>query len=145
MDHQAGCGEKGGVGSQLLNREVKYSPTPIPYLLVNQEPAPLDACFAALADPTRRTMLQRLQAGEASVSELAEPFAVSLPAVMKHIRVLEEAGLVTTRKHGRTRHVRLRAAPLGAANAWLSTYRRFWDERLDALQDLLELEQEDNP
>ncbi len=112
-------------------------------MLVNQSPAPLDACFAALADPTRRAILEQLQAGDASVSELADPFAFSLPAVMKHIRVLEEAGLVTTRKHGRTRHVRLRAGPLGAANAWLSTYRRFWDERLDALQDLLE--KEDTP
>ncbi len=87
-------------------------------------------------------MLARLQRQEATVSELAEPFPVSLPAILKHIRVLEEAGLVTTRKHGRTRHVRLRAAPLGAATAWLDGYRRFWDQRLDALQNLLEQEEQ---
>jgi DNA-binding transcriptional ArsR family regulator len=93
----------------------------------------LDGIFAALADPTRRGILSRLRAGEASVSALAEPFGMSLPAVTKHLRVLERAGLVRHRKSGRIRTIRLAAAPLERAEAWLAQYRIFWERRFDAL------------
>ncbi|MGB0652650.1 MAG: ArsR/SmtB family transcription factor [Thermoplasmatota archaeon] len=105
---------------------------------MNQQAAVLDDCFAALADPTRRAMLQRLAAGDATVSELAQPFEVSLPAILKHLKVLESAGLVTTNKVGRSRTVTLHADPLQEATAWMTQYRHFWDDRLDALVDLLE-------
>jgi DNA-binding transcriptional ArsR family regulator len=93
----------------------------------------LDAVFAALADSTRRKILARLRAGEASVSELAEPFDVTLPAIAKHIGVLERAGLVKHRKVGRVRTCRLIAAPLKRAEAWIGQYERFWVTRFDAL------------
>jgi DNA-binding transcriptional ArsR family regulator len=93
----------------------------------------LDGIFAALADPTRRGILARLRAGEASVSTLAEPFGMSLPAVSKHLRVLERAGLVRHRKSGRVRTCRLVAAPLERADTWLAQYRIFWERRFDAL------------
>jgi DNA-binding transcriptional ArsR family regulator len=93
----------------------------------------LDAVFSALADPTRRAIVVRLSEGEASVSELAEPFDVSLPAVTKHLAVLERAGLLEHHKRGRVRHCRLVAAPLGLADEWLGTYRVFWERRLDSL------------
>lgn len=95
----------------------------------------LDASFSALADPTRRAIIVRLREGEASVSELAEPFDVSLPAVTKHIAVLERAGLLEHQKRGRVRHCRLVAAPMREADDWLSTYRVFWERRLDSLAD----------
>lgn len=98
----------------------------------------LDHTFAALADPTRRAILSRLALGEANVSELAEPFAMSLPAVSKHLRVLEAAGLLERRKDGRTHHCNLRTEPLGEAVAWIEEARRFWGERLDALAQFLE-------
>src|SRR5450759_1659036 len=92
----------------------------------------LDRTFAALADPTRRALLARLsETDSVSVSELAKPFAMSLPAVMKHLDVLSEAGLVTRNKTGRTVSCRLRAAPLERANEWLNRYPRFWNERPD--------------
>lgn len=100
--------------------------------------ADLDACFAALADPTRRRMIERLAAGDASLSELADPLPMSLPAVHKHLRVLEQAQLVATRKQGRTRHVRLRGQPMAQAVDYLQRYRVFWEERLDQLAALLE-------
>jgi DNA-binding transcriptional ArsR family regulator len=89
--------------------------------------------FAALADPTRRAIVQRLTAGEASVSELSEPFAMTLTAVAKHLRVLADAGLVQHRKHGRVRTVRLASEPLRDAHAWLGEYARFWEGQLDSL------------
>ena len=99
-------------------------------------PAHLDATFAALADPTRRAILARLASGEASVAELAAPFAMSQPAISKHLKVLERAGLVSRGRDAQRRPVRLEAAPLAEANGWLETYRQFWEAnfaRLDAL------------
>jgi DNA-binding transcriptional ArsR family regulator len=102
------------------------------------DPRAVDEVFAALADPTRRAILERLRQGEASVSELARPFSVSLPAVAKHVRVLERAGLLTHRKTGRVRRCRIRADRLKLATDWLDTYRDFWSARLDALANHLE-------
>ena len=103
-------------------------------------PARLDATFAALADPTRRAILARLAAGEASVSELAEPFAMSQPAISKHLKVLERAGLISRGRDAQRRPRRLEALPLAEVTQWLESYRRFWEqsfERLDAvLEDL---------
>ena len=96
----------------------------------------LDATFAALADPTRRAILARLAQGEASVAELAEPFAMSQPAVSKHLKVLERAGLVARGRDAQRRPRRLEARPLAEANAWLEHYREFWEanyQRLDAV------------
>jgi DNA-binding transcriptional ArsR family regulator len=94
----------------------------------------LDRTFAALVDPTRRAILAQLERRDsASISELAEPFAIKLPAVMKHLDVLDEAGLVTRSKSGRTVTVRLRPQPMREAMAWLRRYERFWSERLDGL------------
>jgi DNA-binding transcriptional ArsR family regulator len=103
---------------------------------------PLDRTFAALADPTRRALLSRLaeQPG-LSVSALAEPFAVSLPAIMKHLDVLSDAGLVARTKSGRTVTCRLNAAPMHSAIAWLNRYERFWSEALSRLADFLEEEE----
>jgi DNA-binding transcriptional ArsR family regulator len=97
----------------------------------------LDATFRALADPTRRAILAALSRGQASVSELARPHRMSLPAVMKHLRVLQKAGLVTQRKFGRTRRCRLSARPLKRAEAWIGQYRAFWDTQFDALDRYL--------
>lgn len=99
--------------------------------------APLDATFAALADPTRRAILARLAVGEASVNEIAEPFEMSQPAVSKHIKVLEQAGLVSRGRDAQRRPCRLEAAPLREAVDWLETYRRHWEQRLDRLGDYL--------
>src|SRR5919206_2931014 len=96
----------------------------------------LDATFAALADPTRRAILARLASGEASVMELAEPFAMSQPAISKHLKVLERAGLISRGRDAQRRPCRLRAEPLADATAWLERYREFWEssfERLDSL------------
>jgi DNA-binding transcriptional ArsR family regulator len=99
----------------------------------------LDRVFAALADPTRRSMVERLGATESlSVSELARPLPISLPAVMKHLDVLEGAGLVSRQKTGRTVACRLTAAPMEDAMAWLARYQRFWTESLDRLAAMLE-------
>jgi DNA-binding transcriptional ArsR family regulator len=106
----------------------------------------LDATFAALADPTRRAMLARLAIGEASVAELAEPFAMSQPAISKHLKVLERAGLISRGRDAQRRPCRLVARPIAEAAEWLIGYREFWDlsfERLDAvLEELLAAEQE---
>src|SRR3954466_9416258 len=91
----------------------------------------LDATFAALADPTRREILSRLAGGERSISELAGRFDMSLPAVSKHIRVLERAGLARIRQQGRTRHTALVAAPMRDARAWIDQYRQFWEQQFD--------------
>ena len=97
----------------------------------------LDAVFHALGDVTRRQMLHRLAAGEATVSRLAEPFAMSLAAASKHIRVLEKAGLVRREVRGRTHLCRLDPGPLADAHAWLAAYERFWTDHLDVLERLL--------
>jgi len=97
----------------------------------------LDSTFRALADPTRRAILATLMLGESSITKLAEPYRMSLPAVMKHLRVLEQAGLVAQKKIGRTRHCRLAAEPLKEAEQWISQYRRFWEGTLDALERFL--------
>ena len=100
-------------------------------------PAQLDATFAALADPTRRAILARLASGDASVTELAEPFDMSQPAISKHLRVLERAGLVSRGRDAQRRPRRLEARPLEAATAWLETYRKYWEANYGALDALL--------
>jgi DNA-binding transcriptional ArsR family regulator len=102
----------------------------------------LNSTFAALADPTRRAILARLASGEATVTELAEPFAVSLPAISKHLKVLERAGLILRSRDAQRRPCRLRAAPLGDAADWLGDYRQFWEESFDRLDEYLQLLQE---
>jgi DNA-binding transcriptional ArsR family regulator len=97
----------------------------------------LDATFAALADPTRRAILARLAQGEASVAELTEPFAMSQPAISKHLKVLENAGLIVTTESGQRRPRKIEAAPLAEANAWLEHYRQLWERRYSALDELL--------
>jgi len=101
-------------------------------------PGRLDATFAALADPTRRAILARLASGEASVTELAEPFSMSQPAISKHLKVLERAGLVSRGRDAQRRPRRLEAKPLEEANAWLETYRRYWVASYQALDGVLE-------
>src|SRR5690349_2160205 len=98
----------------------------------------LDATFAALADPTRRAILARLALGEATVMELAEPFAMSQPAISKHLKVLERAGLISRGRDAQRRPARLEARPLAEANAWLENYRRFWEGSFQRLDDLLD-------
>jgi DNA-binding transcriptional ArsR family regulator len=106
--------------------------------MVNYQ-APLDRTFAALVDPTRRAILARLEReGDASVSELARPFAIKLPAVMKHLDVLGEAGLITRSKAGRTVTVRLAPEPMREAMDWLRRYERFWSASLDRLAAYVE-------
>src|SRR5712691_6160835 len=100
-------------------------------------PDHLSATFAALADPTRRAILARLISGEGSVTELAEPFAMSLPAVSKHLKVLERAGLIARSREAQWRPCRLEAGPLKDAADWLDHYRRFWEESFDRLDDYL--------
>ena len=100
-------------------------------------PASLDATFAALADPTRRAILARLSSGDASVAELAEPFAMSQPAVSKHLKVLERAGLVSAGREAQRRPRRLEVKPLAEANEWLERYRERWEARFQKLDALL--------
>ena len=125
---------------------------PLSYNLAVMEPlgygqmAPdqLDATFAALADPTRRAILARLASGEASVTELAAPFARSQPAISQHLRVLERAGLISRGRDAQRRPCRLEARPLAEATEWLEGYRRFWEasfQNLDALLDVLKAKQ----
>jgi DNA-binding transcriptional ArsR family regulator len=110
--------------------------------MVKYSDAPLDRTFAALADPTRRALLARLaEEPDLSISTLAEPFAVSLPAIMKHLDVLSDAGLVARTKSGRTVTCRLNAAPMQDAIAWLNRCERFWSEALSRLSDFLEEEE----
>ncbi len=101
------------------------------------KPQQLDATFTALADPTRRAILARLAEGEATVGELGEPFAMSQPAISKHLKVLERAGLVSRGRDAQRRPCKLEAAPLRDAIEWLETYRRHWEERLDRLGEYL--------
>ena len=100
--------------------------------------ARLDATFAALADPTRRAILARLATGEASVAELVRPFDMSQPAISKHLKVLEGAGLISRSRDAQRRPCRLSARPLADANEWLERYRRFWEASFDRLDGLLE-------
>jgi DNA-binding transcriptional ArsR family regulator len=97
----------------------------------------LSSTFAALADPTRRAILERLAEGDATVNELAEPFPISVQAVSKHLKVLERAGLVTRGRMAQLRPSRLQGAPLGDAAAWLEEYRRFWEGGFDRLEQRL--------
>ena len=101
-------------------------------------PDPLSATFAALADPTRRAILTRLSSGEASVTQLAEPFEMSMPAVSKHLKVLERAGLIARGREAQWRPCRLEAAPLKEAADWVEEYRRFWEQSFDRLDDYLQ-------
>jgi DNA-binding transcriptional ArsR family regulator len=100
--------------------------------------ANLDATFSALSDPTRRTILTTLQLGHASVTELARPHDISMPAILKHLHVLEHAGLIEQKKTGRIRMCRLTVAPMQQAADWLSMYRIFWENQLDNLGRFLE-------
>lgn len=101
------------------------------------QPDALSATFAALADPTRRAILARLAEGEASVGELCKPFAISMPAVSRHLKVLEQAGLVTRGRNAQFRPVRLDAAPLKLVSGWVNQYRSFWTESFDRMDDYL--------
>jgi DNA-binding transcriptional ArsR family regulator len=104
----------------------------------------LSKTFAALADPTRRAILGRLTSGEATVTELARPFEMTLPAVSKHLKVLERAGLIARGRDAQWRPCRLEAGPLKDADEWIEHYRRFWEERLDRLDEYLgELQREE--
>ncbi len=117
--------------------------------MVNYTDASLDSTFSALADPTRRAILERLAEGESSVTALAEPFDVSLPAISKQLGVLENAGLLVREKDGRVRRCRLDAAPMQEAVRWMETYRRFWEDKLSSLasylNELQEQEESDDP
>jgi DNA-binding transcriptional ArsR family regulator len=112
--------------NELINRLVHQMP-----------PDTLSATFAALADPTRRAILARLINGECSVTELAEPFDMSMPAVSKHLRVLERAGLIARRKDAQWRHCRIEATPLKDVADWADRYRHLWERRLDRLDTYL--------
>ena len=128
-----------GVGSLLYNRMVLQ---PSGYRITASRR--LDATFAALADPTRRAILARLAVGEATVTQLARPFAMSQPAISKHLKVLERAGLVSRGRDAQRRPRRLEVKPLAEATEWLERYRRFWEgrfRRLDALLEELKSEQ----
>src|SRR5262249_6879688 len=111
----------------ILNHMVKYASSP-----------PLDLVFAALADPTRRRILELLASAELCVTELTRSFSVSMPAISKHLRVLEKAGLITRERDGRLHRVRLKAEPMRAAAGWIERYRNFWEQRLDAFSNYLE-------
>ena len=105
----------------------------------------LSTVFSALADPTRRAILTRLTKGDATVTELAAPFDVSQPAISRHLKVLEGAGLISRRRHATARLSHLEAEPLREATDWLASYREFWDERFDRLDTLLAELQDDRP
>ena len=110
--------------------------------MVKYEEAELDAVFAALADPTRRAVLGELDGGSLAVSELAAPHGMSLPGFLKHLRVLEEAGLIARSKEGRVVSCELAAAPMREAAAWMQRYEKFWSEKLDALARYLYQQEE---
>ena len=106
--------------------------------MVNYQSETLNATFAALADPTRRRILEQLSRQQQRVTDLAEPFAMSLPAVSKHLRILEDAGLLTRRRLGREHHLTLEPAPMRDVQLWIEHYRKFWEGSLDALAGYLE-------
>jgi DNA-binding transcriptional ArsR family regulator len=106
---------------------------------------PLSLTFAALADPTRRAILQRLAQGDATVKELAAPFAMTLPAISKHLRVLERAGLITQRREAQRRPCHLEARPLQVTSEWIGAYRHLWEERFDRLESYLKTLDEGEP
>lgn len=106
--------------------------------MVKSQHQALDRAFSALSDPTRRAILERLGQGPATISELARPFGISLPGLMKHVRILEQADLVTTEKHGRTRECRLGSEQLDDVAQWIQTYRGRWEGRLDRLESYLQ-------
>ncbi|GCE06560.1 ArsR/SmtB family transcription factor [Dictyobacter aurantiacus] len=106
--------------------------------MVNDSSERLDTIFFALADPTRRAILERLAQGEASGTELARPFSISVPAISKHLRMLEGANLILHRKDGRTHLFRLAAGSMGEAAAWLDHYRQLWEEQFDSLETYLQ-------
>jgi DNA-binding transcriptional ArsR family regulator len=118
-----------GAGN-ILNQMVEHESHPAPGKA-------LDLAFAALADPTRRRIVQRLADGDARVTDLAEPFSMSLNAVSKHLKVLERAGLVKRRRAGREHHIALEGEPIRQVARWASEYERFWTERLDDLEAYL--------
>lgn len=106
--------------------------------MVKYQDDPLSTVFGALADPTRRAILARLSLGETTVGDLAEPFDMSLPAVSKHLRVLQSAGLIEQRRDGRLRRCRFNAEGMKEADDWIARYRAFWEGRFDALADYLD-------
>lgn len=110
----------------------------IVYRMVNYSSGKLDRVFGALADPTRRGMVARLARGDLTAGQLARPLRISLPAVSKHLKVLERAGLIRRRVEGRVHHCSLSLDALGTASSWIDYHRRFWTERLDALEAVLE-------
>jgi DNA-binding transcriptional ArsR family regulator len=112
---------------------------------VIDDSAKLDRTFAALADPTRRAILARLASGEATVTELMQPFAISQPAISKHLRVLERAGLISRGRDAQRRPRSLEAGPLAEANEWLERYRQIWEESFERLDDLLRKLTTQNP
>jgi DNA-binding transcriptional ArsR family regulator len=115
--------------------------------MVNDSPEQLTTVFFALADPTRRAILARLARGEASGTELAQPFSISVPAISKHLRVLEHAELIRHRKDGRTHRFRLAARPLKETATWLEHYRQYWEAQFDSLDTYLQVtseEEQDN-
>ena len=121
------------------------TPAPGPWILnrmVNYSEATLDRVFAALADPTRRGVLENLAGGSLGVSELAAPAGMSLPGFFKHLRVLEEAGLIQRTKEGRVVSCELSAEPMKAASDWMSRYRKFWSDKLDSLARYLYQQEE---
>lgn len=113
--------------------------------MVKYSPKLLDRTFGALADPTRRSILSRLAEGERCVTDLAKPHRMSLPAISKHLRVLEKAGLIRRHRDGRVHRLQLDAAPMQQAQQWIDEYRRFWEESFDRLDEYLkELQKEKN-
>ena len=114
--------------------------------MVKLSPERLDVTFAALADPTRRRILEELASGERCVTDLARPHAMSLPAVSKHLKVLENAGLVSRQKEGRVHSLKLEAAPMRQAQQWIEEYRRFWEKSFDRLDHYLkQLQDKETP
>jgi DNA-binding transcriptional ArsR family regulator len=111
--------------------------------MVNDSSERLNTIFMALADPTRRAILERLTQGEASGTELAQPFSISVPAISKHLRVLEHANLILHRKDGRTHWFRLSASPMREAASWLEHYRQFWEAQFDSLETYLQMTSEE--
>ena len=105
--------------------------------MVKHSAAMLDRTFSALADPTRRRILEQLAQGDHCVTDLARPYRMSLPAVSKHLRVLEGAGLIRRHRRGRVHELKLEARPMKEAHAWIEEYRRFWEANLDRLEDFL--------